>query len=196
MTGEAADPQPPTRVERVTRETRVRVELGANHGIDLPVGMFGHLLDACATTWGTPVWVQAAGNTEVDPHHLVEDTGLVLGRALAARWPGYQGVARYGWAVVPMDDARVEVAVDLSGRAGSWLAQIPTGAVGGLDGEVLEEFWPALARGGQLTVHVEVRAGRNRHHQWEAAFKALGLALRQATAPRAGTLSTKGVIGL
>lgn len=196
MTGGRVDAKPPTRVERATRETRVSVELGAARGIELPVGMFSHLLDACATTWGTPVRVQAAGDTEVDPHHLVEDTGLVLGQALAARWPGYQGVARYGWAVVPMDEARVEVAVDLSGRAGSWLAQIPTGAINGLDGEVLEEFWPALARGGQLTVHVEVRAGRNRHHQWEAAFKALGLALRQATAPRAGTLSTKGVIGL
>ena len=189
----AQTPAAPSRVARTTRETRVEVELGGASGITV-AGFFGHLLDACATTWGVPVMVDASGDVAVDPHHVVEDIGLVLGRAILGRWPGYRDVARYGWAIVPMDEARVEVAVDLSGRTGSWLSDVPVGAVGGLEGEVLEEFWPALARGGQLTVHVQMRAGRNRHHQWEAAFKALGLALRMATAVRPGVLSTKGLL--
>ncbi len=194
MTASAQAPHSGTRVTRTTRETRVDVELGGASGITVPVPFFGHLLDACTTTWGVPVMVEASGDVAVDPHHLVEDIGLVLGRAILGRWPGYRDVARYGWAIVPMDEARVEVAVDLSGRTGSWLADMPSGAVGGLEGEVLEEFWTGLARGGQLTVHGQVRAGNNRHHQWEAAFKALGLALRMATAVRPGLLSTKGML--
>ena len=148
MTASAQAPHSGTRVTRTTRETRVDVELGGASGITVPVPFFGHLLDACTTTWGVPVMVEASGDVAVDPHHLVEDIGLVLGRAILGRWPGYRDVARYGWAIVPMDEARVEVAVDLSGRTGSWLADMPSGAVGGLEGEVLEEFWPALARGG------------------------------------------------
>ena len=183
-----------TRVARTTRETRVEIELAGASGITVPVPFFGHLLDACTTTWGVPVRVEASGDIAIDPHHLVEDTGTVLGSAIRAHWPGYQDVSRYGWAIVPMDEARAEVAVDLSGRAASWLRDMPMGPINGLEGEVLEEFWPALARGGQLTVHVEMRAGRNRHHQWEAAFKALGLALRMATSRRPGLLSTKGML--
>lgn len=194
MTEAIKTPPSATRVTRTTRETRVEVELGGAARITVPVPFFGHLLDACMTTWGVPVMVEASGDVAVDPHHLVEDTGLVLGRAIRARWPSYRDIARYGWAIVPMDEARVEVAVDLSGRTGSWLAAVPTGPINGLDSEVLEEFWPALARGGQLTVHMQMQAGKNRHHQWEAAFKALGLALRMATAVRPGLLSTKGTV--
>jgi imidazoleglycerol-phosphate dehydratase len=186
----------PTAIARRTRETEVQVILGAEvPGLDVAVPIFQHFLNACLTTWGCPARVEARGDTDVDPHHLVEDVGLVLGRALAEHWPGYRDIARYGWAVVAMDDARAEVALDLSGRAGSWLEKVPDGAVNGLEAEVLSEFWHGMARGGELTLHVNFAAGNNRHHRWEAAFKALGLALRQATEPRAGTLSTKGVIG-
>ncbi len=186
----------PTLVTRTTRETEVTVGLdSATPGLKVAVPLFGHFLDACLTTWGHPVSVEARGDTDVDPHHLVEDVGIVLGRALAKHWPGYRNVARYGWAVVAMDDARAEVALDLSGRAGSFLDQVPEGPVNGLDSEVLREFWHGLARGGELTVQLNIPAGQNRHHRWEAAFKALGLALRQATMIRDGTLSTKGVIG-
>lgn len=191
-------PKPPvgTVVERVTRETRIRMVLGAPAlRVALPVPLFAHFLTACFTTWGLAADVDGSGDVDVDPHHLVEDVGLVMGRALRERWPGYRDVARYGWAVVVMDDARVDVALDLSGRTGCWLSGTPEGAVNGLDAEALAEFWQGLARGGQLTVHVAVQAGHNRHHQWEASFKALGLALSMATTTRAGTLSTKGVIG-
>ena len=185
-----------TTITRTTRETHVTVELDPKApGLDVAVPTFGHFLNACLTTWGYPARVEAQGDIEVDPHHLVEDVGIVLGQALTERWPGYRDIGRYGWAVVVMDDARAEVAIDLSGRAGSYLGQVPDGPVNGLDSEVFQEFWHGLARGAELTVHLTIPAGLNRHHRWEAAFKALGLALRQATAPRVGTLSTKGVIG-
>jgi imidazoleglycerol-phosphate dehydratase len=184
-----------TQVQRQTRETHVTVRLGdCPTRIEVAVPFFGHLLEACATTWGMGLDVFAAGDVAVDPHHLIEDVGLVLGRALAERWPGYGGIARYGWAVVPMDEARVTVALDMSGRPGWQVEGMPDGPVGGVESEALTEFWTGLARGGRLTVHVTRDAGRNRHHQWEAAFKALGLALRQAVAPRAGVLSSKGVV--
>jgi imidazoleglycerol-phosphate dehydratase len=187
----------PTEVTRTTRETDIRVTLGGpTLDMVLPIPLFAHFLTACLTTWGVGARVVGSGDVAVDPHHLVEDVGLVLGEAIRLRWPGYEGIARYGWAVVPMDDARVEVAVDLSGRPGCWLEQVPEGRVADVDGEALAEFWTGLARAAGLTVHVCFQAGQNRHHRWEAAFKALGLALRMATAPRGqGPLSTKGVIG-
>ncbi|MGC8486627.1 MAG: imidazoleglycerol-phosphate dehydratase HisB [Clostridia bacterium] len=191
----AANVRTPTAVTRTTRETDVQVILGSDApGLDVAVPIFQHFLNACLTTWGCPARVEARGDVDVDPHHLVEDVGLVLGRALAEHWPGYRDIARYGWAVVAMDDARAEVALDLSGRAGCWLEKVPDGAVNGLESEVLGEFWQGVARGGELTLHLNIPAGNSRHHRWEAAFKALGLALRQATEPREGTLSTKGVI--
>jgi imidazoleglycerol-phosphate dehydratase len=187
----------PTEVTRETRETRVRVVLNASApGLAVPVGFFRHMLTAAATTWGLPLTVEAAGDTDVDPHHLVEDVGIVLGQALREAWPGYAGLARYGWAVVAMDEARSAAALDLSGRTGAWVAGMPEQPVAGLDSEVLVEFFHGLARGGTLTVHITGEAGVNRHHRWEAAFKALGLALRMATSPRGdGPLSSKGVLG-
>jgi imidazoleglycerol-phosphate dehydratase len=181
---------------RRTKETSVRVTLDApTTVVTLPVPLLAHFLTATLTTWGLAAEIVGTGDVMVDPHHLVEDVGIVLGRALTNRWPGYRGLARYGWAVVPMDDARVTVALDLSGRAGAVLERPPAGRIGDLEGEVLTEFWHGLARGGDLTVHVVFEAGQNRHHRWEAAFKGLGLALRMATVPR-GTdaLSSKGVI--
>lgn len=187
----------PVNVTRDTKETSITVQLGGQgSGIDVPVPLFAHFLTALTTTWGVDVSIKAAGDTEVDPHHLVEDVGIVLGRAVSEAYPGYRGIARYGYWILPMDEARVMVALDLSGRTGVWLRGFPEGPVAGLDGEVLAEFLSGFARGGGLTLHAEVQAGTNRHHQWEATFKALGLALRMATAPRgAGALSSKGVIG-
>lgn len=185
----------PVEVCRQTRETSITVTLGTATAFTVPVPIFRHFLTACGTTWGVDLGVTASGDIDVDPHHLVEDVGIVLGQAMRQAWPQYRGIARYGWAVVPMDEARAEVALDLSGRPGAWLTGIPQGNVGGVDGEVLAEFFSGLARGGEMTIHVTVATGVNRHHQWEAAFKALGLALRIATASRGSdVLSTKGVI--
>ena len=183
-------------VERQTRETTVRVALdGGTSNLSVPVGFFRHMLQAAQTTWGIPLEVTASGDVDVDPHHLVEDVGIVLGEAVREAWSGYRGIARYGWAVVAMDEARASVALDLSGRPGAWVSAMPEEPVAGLDSEVLVEFFSGFARGGRLTVHVTGEAGRNKHHRWEAGFKALGLALREATQPRGdGPLSSKGVI--
>jgi imidazoleglycerol-phosphate dehydratase len=187
-----------TTVARTTRETEVEVVLGGEGlTIDLPVPLFAHFLTAFFTTWGIGARVTARGDVAVDPHHLIEDVGLVLGQAVRARWAGYRGIERYGWALVPMDDARTEVALDLSGRPGCWIEQMPVGRMGDLEGdEVLPEFWQGLARSGGLTLHLVFQAGQNRHHRWESAFKAAGLAFRRATTARGqNALSTKGVIG-
>lgn len=188
---------PPLELSRTTRETTVRVTIDAGSPlVRVPSPIFAHFLTALCTTWGCTCQVEATGDVEVDPHHLLEDVGIVLGQALRSRWPGYSGIARYGWALLPMDDALVEVAVDLSGRAGAYLGALREGPVGGVEGEAFAEFYRGLARGGECTLHLQARAGENRHHLWEASFKALGLALRQATQPRGdGALSTKGVIG-
>lgn len=190
------DRQEPASLRRTTRETDVAVELGGGSSeLRLPVPVFRHLLSALVTTWGLPLRVEASGDVGVDPHHLCEDVGITLGQALAAYLPGYRDIARYGQALVPMDDALVEVALDLSGRAGAYLRGMPAGPVGGVEGEVFAEFFRGLSRGAACTLHLELRAGEVRHHAWEAAFKALGLALRAAAAPRPGLLlSTKGVI--
>jgi imidazoleglycerol-phosphate dehydratase len=187
----------PATVTRTTRETSVQWTLapGGELSLELPVPLFRHFVSALLTTWGIGATVSATGDIDVDPHHLIEDVGITLGQALRAAWPEFRGVARYGWAIVPMDEAQATVAVDLSGRPGCWLVGVPEGRVADLDGEALAEFWAGLARGGHLTLHARWDAGQNRHHRWEAAFKALGLALRQATAPRGdAVLSTKGVL--
>ncbi len=188
--------RPACHVKRQTRETDVRLTLGgAAAELALPVPIFRHLLGAAVATWGLPLDLSATGDIDVDPHHLIEDVGIVLGQALASYLPGYRGVERYGFALVPMDDALAEVALDLSGRPGAYLANMPAGAVGGVDGEVFAEFFHGFSRGALCTLHIALRAGANRHHAWEASFKAFGLALRQATLPRPGLmLSTKGVI--
>lgn len=185
------------RVTRRTAETDVHVRLGTEEtDIEIPVPILSHFLGASIRTWGIGAELKATGDVQVDPHHLAEDVGIVLGQALKEFLPGYAGIARYGWANVPMDDALVEVALDLSGRAGAFLTGLPDGPVGGVDGEVFTEFMHGLCRGAACTLHLRVLAGTSRHHQWEAAFKALGLALRMATEERGeGVLSTKGMIG-
>ncbi len=169
---------------------------GEGTELSMPVPILQHFLGACAATWGTPVSIRATGDVEVDPHHLAEDVGLLLGQTLQRYLPGYASIARYGWSVVPMDDALAEVALDLSGRAGCFSRGVPEGPVGAVDGEVFLEFFQGFCRGAACTLHLVFQAGQSRHHRWEAAFKALGLALRAAVLEReGGVLSTKGVIG-
>lgn len=181
---------------RRTAETHVRVRLAAaDTDIRIPVPILAHFLAAAFRTWGVRVEIEATGDVQVDPHHLAEDVGIVLGQTLGEYLPGYAGIARYGFAIVPMDEALVEAVLDLSGRPGAYLDALPDGSVGGVEGEVFAEFLQGFCRGASCTLHIRALAGRNRHHQWEAAFKALGLALRMATADRGeGVLSTKGVI--
>jgi imidazoleglycerol-phosphate dehydratase len=141
--------------------------------------------------------VQAKGDLHIDFHHTTEDVGIVLGQALATALGDKRGIRRFGQALVPMDEALAEVAVDLSGRPFlAWDVAFEQPKIGEMDTELFEEFFRALAMNGLLTLHVQRRAGRNAHHVAEACYKAVARALRMATEadPRAkGVIpSTKG----
>ncbi len=187
-------------IERTTAETRVKLALdldGAGaHRIQTGVGFLDHMLTHVAVHGLVDLEVEARGDLHVDAHHTVEDVGICLGQALAKALGDRRGLERFGEAVVPMDEALAQVALDLSGRAHlSYDDGIPPGKVGDLDTELFREFFEALVRNAGVTLHVRVLAGRNNHHRIEAVFKAFGRALRRAASPdprRAGVPSTKG----
>jgi imidazoleglycerol-phosphate dehydratase len=201
-------PSAPTRrrasLERVTRETRVRVALDLDGGaatIEVPNGFFGHLLDALSRHGGLGLDVEAEGDVHVDLHHTVEDVGIVLGECLREAVGEGRGIVRFGSAHAPLDEALARAVVDLSGRgfldltmpdemARSWVT--PDFSM-----RLLYDFLQAFADRGRLTLHVDVLKGRSPHHVAEASIKAVALALRQALAVRAGAAevpSTKGTI--
>ena len=143
--------------------------------------------------------VTCAGDVAVDDHHSVEDVGICLGDAFAQALSDLRGVTRYGGILLPMDEALVACAVDLSGRGRlEYDLRIPTQKIGSFDTELVQEFWEAFARRANLTLHIRQLAGENSHHIAEAAFKAAGRALRQAVKldpELAGEIpSTKGVL--
>lgn len=188
------------RVHRATRETDVSVELGLDGSgtADVATGVpfLDHMLDALGRHGLLDLTVRAAGDTAVDDHHTVEDVGIVLGRALREALGDLAGIARYGDAAVPMDEALVLCAVDVSGRGQAHCdLRFPTERIGTFDTQLVKEFLVALAANAGITLHVRQLAGENSHHIAEAAFKALARALMAATRldPRvAGVPSTKG----
>ncbi len=185
-------------VARKTRETDIELSLDLAGGpVEIrTAGFFDHLLTALASYAGWGLAIKAEGDTHVDDHHLVEDVGLVLGEALAEVLGDYSGHARFGQALIPMDDALAEVALDAGRRPFlHFEVQWPQPVCGRFEMVLLEEFWRAVCQRAGLTLHIMGRHGRNSHHLAEAIFKAAGKALAQALAPRAGgVLSTKGML--
>lgn len=189
-------------ISRRTGETDVRLTLtldGSGQGTrSTGVGFFDHMLDLLARHGRLDLDVKVEGDLQTGSHHTVEDTGLALGQALDQALGDRSGISRYGSAVVPMDEARASCAIDLSGRPFTLFdASLPTGATGGFEHELAEEFFRALANSARLTLHVQVQAGSNAHHMIEACFKALARALRQAVAidpTETGVPSTKGTL--
>ena len=189
-------------IHRRTRETDVRLRLaldGAGSGTrSTGVGFLDHMLDLLARHGRLDLEVQASGDLQTGAHHTVEDTAIVLGQALNEALGDRAGIARYGSALVPMDEARASVALDISGRPFVLFeADLPAGSTGGFDHELTEEFLRAFANAAKLTLHVSVQTGTNAHHMIEAAFKALALALRAAVAidpTETGVPSTKGTL--
>ena len=185
-------------VKRRTRETQISVEVnldGGDSSIVTVVGFFDHMLSALATHGGFGLKVNAVGDLEVDCHHTVEDTGIVLGQAFAKALGDKSGIARYGSFFAPMDEALAFASVDVSGRPflvfdGSF----PEEQVGGFDTCMCKEFFRAFAFSAGLTLHVKVLYGENSHHMIEAAFKAVAHALKAACVGTDGktVLSTKG----
>jgi len=189
-------------IDRVTNETSVRVELtldGEGEGTrSTGVGFLDHMLDLLARHGALDLTVSATGDLETGAHHTVEDIGICLGQALDGALGDRAGVARFGDAIVPMDEARAVCAIDLSGRGLLvFEADVPGGAIGNFDHELTEEFLRALAANAKLTLHVALQSGANVHHMFEAIFKALAVALRRAVSldpSQPGIPSTKGTL--
>ena len=188
-------------INRATNETRIglRLALDGTGAADIVtgIGFLDHMLTALARHALFDLRVRAEGDLHVDFHHTTEDVGIVLGQALAQAVGDKRGIRRYGHAVVPMDEALVDAAVDLSGRPFlAWNVDFERDKIGEMDTELFQEFFRAFAMNALMTLHVSQRAGHNAHHVAEACFKAVARALRQATEPdprAAGVIpSTKG----
>src|SRR6185312_6833118 len=185
-----------------TKETDVTLKLdvdGSGAGTrETGVGFLDHMLDLVARHGRLDLDVSVTGDLETGSHHTVEDTGLALGRALDEALGDRARITRYGHAVVPMDEARAMCAIDVSGRPLLvFEAELPPGGTGGMDHELVDEFFRALASTAKLTLHIDVQRGANAHHMIEAAFKAFARALRQAIAiapTETGIPSTKGTL--
>ena len=189
-------------IERKTGETDVRLALtleGTGIGArETGVGFLDHMLDLLARHGRIDLELKAVGDLETGAHHTAEDTAIVLGQALDAALGERAGIARYGSATVPMDEARASCAIDISGRPFTLFeADLPAGSTGGFEHELTEEFFRALANAAKLTLHLRIEAGTNAHHMIEAAFKAFARALREAAAidpSETGVPSTKGTL--
>ena len=197
--------QPPSRNatrERVTKETRVRVQVDLDGGevsVSTGVPFFDHMLDQVGRHGHLGLVISAEGDLEIDAHHTVEDVGITLGEGLLEALGNKAGIRRYGHALVPMEEALAEVALDISGRPLlAYAADIEAETIGQYETVLTEEFLQAFVRAAGLTLHVNLRAGRNAHHSVEAIFKALARALSDAVSidPRSdgGVPSTKGTL--
>jgi imidazoleglycerol-phosphate dehydratase len=190
-------------ISRKTAETEITVEIDIDgsgaYDNQTGVGFFDHMLDQLARHSLIDLRVRAKGDLHIDDHHTVEDTGIALGRALAQALGDKRGIRRYGECHLPMDDALLRAALDLSGRPYLvWNVEMPTAKIGSFDTELVREFFTALAVNGGITLHVDRLHGFNSHHIAEAAFKAVARALRDAveTDPRKADAipSTKGAL--
>lgn len=190
-------------ITRKTNETDISVDLNLDgsgqYDNQTGVGFFDHMLDQLARHAMIDMKVRCAGDTHIDDHHSVEDTGIAIGQALREALGDKRGIRRYGDCHLAMDDAQVRCALDLSGRA--YLIcnlDLPTPKIGTFDTELVREFFQALSSAGGITLHIDRLHGFNSHHITEAAFKSVARALRQAIEPdpRAeGALpSTKGAL--
>jgi len=189
-------------VTRTTKETDVRVELNldgsANSSSDTGLPFFDHMLSQLGKHAGWDLEVRCAGDLEVDGHHTAEDVGLALGQALKEALGDKAGVRRFASITVPLDEAAVEVALDLSGRTFVvYEVDVPAEMIGTFDTGLVEDFVRAFAQAAELTIHVRLKAGRSPHHVLEAAFKGMAKALGDACslAGRGGVIpSTKGTL--
>jgi imidazoleglycerol-phosphate dehydratase len=191
-----------TTVERHTTETQVTVELnldGSGQGqIETTIPFLNHMLELLAKHGFFDLTVQAKGDTEIDDHHTVEDIGIVFGDALKQALGKKEGVRRFGWASIPLDETLAQVTVDLSGRPYLvYRVDLPQRRIKSFDLGLFEDFFQAFVTRGAFNLHVNVLYGRNPHHIMEAVFKALAKALDQATSIDervSGVLSTKGTL--
>ncbi|MDR0453247.1 MAG: imidazoleglycerol-phosphate dehydratase HisB [Deferribacteraceae bacterium] len=186
-------------VSRNTSETKIALSLnlgGSEIEISTGIGFMDHMLNLFAHHGGFGLTVNAVGDTHIDDHHTVEDLGIALGRAFDDAAGDKNEIVRYGQMLLPMDEALVEAAVDFGGR-GFLHLDLPfrSAKTGTFDLQLVEEFFRALAVNAKITLHINLRYGKNDHHIAEAAFKAVARALKQAVQVYSGHIpSTKGII--
>jgi imidazoleglycerol-phosphate dehydratase len=187
-------------VERKSRETQIscEVRLDAGRQIQVATGLpfLDHMLEQTARYGAFDLRLRGAGDLHVDPHHLMEDAGIVLGQALGQALGARAGIVRFATAYAPLDESLARVVLDLGKRPYLSYNLPLKGRIGTLESETLEEWWRAFSVHVGATVHVDLIRGRNRHHIAESAHKALGLALRQAMQVQGGGVpSSKGLLG-
>ena len=191
------------KITRKTAETDISVEINLDgtgtYDNQTGVGFFDHMLDQLARHALIDMTISATGDLHIDDHHTVEDTGIALGQALCEAMGDKRGIRRYGSCLLPMDDALVRAALDLSARPYLvWNVDMPTAKIGQFDTELVREFFQAFATHGGITLHVDALHGLNSHHIAEAAFKAVARSLRDALEvdPRKSDAvpSTKGTL--
>ncbi|MCG7363802.1 imidazoleglycerol-phosphate dehydratase HisB [Roseomonas sp. ACRSG] len=201
MSPAATAPARTAEISRATSETQIRIRIdldGTGQGrIATGIGFLDHMLTALCRHSLIDMEIEAKGDLHIDFHHTTEDVGIVLGQAIRQALGDKRGIRRYGQALVPMDEALVEAAIDISGRPFlAWNATFTRDKVGEMDTELFEEFFRAFAMNSAITLHVTQKAGTNAHHVAEGCFKALARALRMAVEPdprAAGSIpSTKG----
>jgi len=187
------------KLTRKTKETSVSIELNPDRNdpieINTKLPFFDHLLSSMAFHSEMGIQLKAEGDITVDPHHLVEDTGLVLGDLLYELIEKHGPVVRFGQSIIPMDEALSEVSIDVCGRPTLvYLAEFPQKKIGTFDPSLIREFLTALSTRARISLHAHIRYGSNSHHMAESLFKALGKALKMAYSRADQVLSTKGTV--
>ncbi len=189
-------------ITRTTRETRIQIDFALDGSgtaeIETGIGFFNHMLDGFARHGLFDLTIRAEGDLEVDSHHTIEDTGIVLGTAIREAVSDKKGIRRYGFCILPMDETLVLCAVDLSGRPYlAFDAPFTADKCGDMDTEMAREFFYAVSYAAAMNLHIKVLYGSNNHHKMEAIFKAFAKALDMATEKDVrivDVLSTKGVL--
>lgn len=187
-------------IERNTKETKIKLELSIDGGeveISTGIGFFDHMLNAFAHHGGFGLKVDVIGDLEVDCHHTIEDTGIVLGKAIQEALGDKAGIMRFGSAYVPMDESLGFCALDISGRPFLvFRAEFPQERIGTYDSCMTEEFFRAVAENSGITLHINCEYGKNSHHMTEAMYKAFAYALKAAVKlnETGKVISTKGVL--
>ncbi|HKH40599.1 MAG TPA: imidazoleglycerol-phosphate dehydratase HisB [Solirubrobacterales bacterium] len=188
-------------ISRETKETRVKLRLDLDGGeakVSTGVGFLDHMLELLARHGRLGLDLEASGDLETGAHHTTEDVGICLGQAIDEALGDRAGITRYGSALVPMDEALGECAIDISGRPYlAFDADLPDVTIAGFDSELADEFFRAVANNSKITLHIWLRSGSNAHHMIEASFKAFARALREAVSidpDESGVPSTKGTL--
>jgi imidazoleglycerol-phosphate dehydratase len=188
-------------INRETKETNISLRLDLDGGeakVSTGVGFLDHMLDLLARHGRLGLQLEASGDLETGAHHTTEDVGICLGQAIDQALGDRASIRRYGSALVPMDEALGECAIDVSGRPYcAFDAELPAVTIAGFDSELAEEFFRAVSNNSKMTVHIWVRSGSNAHHMIEASFKAFARALREAVSidpDESGVPSTNGTL--